>query len=163
MVRRLVRVLVVTLLAVIVLALVGVVVFFYYDQTTLAAQARATPQVPPEAAAGQENPIPVDLPPAVNVTTIHLLNGRSDVVVLDVRAQSEYDQGHLPGAMLIPLSQLPARMNEVPRDCAVIAYCQTGHRSAQAVELLQGAGFSNVHSMIGGLRAWAKAGFEIEQ
>lgn len=134
----------------------------YREQSALAAQARATPQVPPEAAADAAAPVAVSLPRDVNVATTQLLSGRDDVFLLDVRAQNEFDGGHIPGATLIPLPELPARLAEVPRDATVIVACRSGRRSNQAVDLLTGAGFANVHNMTGGMRVWDKAGFAIE-
>jgi len=162
MARKLLRIGVMGLLAVIVLLVIGGGAFYAYDASNLAAQARATPQVPPEAAARAPDPVAVDLPPEVNVATANLLNGRTDVAILDVRSQGEYAQGHIPGAKLIPLNQLPDRVAEIPRDGQVIVACATGHRSGAAVEFLRSEGFDNVHSLIGGIRAWGKAGFAQE-
>jgi phage shock protein E len=162
MTRKVLRMAMLTLVAVIVVVAMAVGAFYLHDQTNLAAQARATPQVPPEAAAQAPNPVAVDLPPEVNVATAHLLNGRPDVTLLDVRSQGEYAQGHIPGATLIPLNQLPDRLAEVPRDRTVIVACRSGNRSTQAVKLLRAAGFTNIHNLVGGLRAWDKAGFAQE-
>ena len=159
--RRWLRMLAMIVLGIALLVAAAVGVVNYRDQTTLAAQAGATPQVPAEAA-GQEGPIGVRLPCDLNVATVNLLRGRSDVTVLDVRTQAEYDSGHVPGALLIPLDQLGARLGDVPRDGMVVAVCRTGRRSARAVELLQAEGFADVHNTVGGMRAWNKAGFEVE-
>lgn len=72
--------------------------------------------------------------------------------LLDVRSQGEWDGGHLPGAVLIPLQQLEARLAEVPRDHPVVVYCQSGGRSAQAATMLAAAGY-DVHDL-GGIGNW---------
>lgn len=78
--------------------------------------------------------------------------------MLDVREQSEWNEMHMPGAMLIPLGQLATRMSEVPKDKPVVVVCRSGNRSAQARDQLAQAGFSSVTSMAGGMKAWSSAG-----
>ena len=77
-----------------------------------------------------------------------------DYALLDVRQPGEYEASHLPGARLLPLPELPDRMDEVPRDRPVIAYCASGGRSMAAAGLLQGQGFGGVANMVGGMSAW---------
>ncbi|RYY10438.1 MAG: hypothetical protein EOO36_20560, partial [Cytophagaceae bacterium] len=72
-------------------------------------------------------------------------------LLLDVRNPLEYQRRHLPGAVLLPLPQLPARAAEVPRQGPVVVYCQSGVRSAQAVALLRDLGYENVRTLSGGL------------
>ena len=69
-----------------------------------------------------------NLPQAVDVATTKALPGQADVVLLDVREQSEYDAGHIPGVKLIPLGQVPARLAEIPKDKTVILTCRSGNR-----------------------------------
>lgn len=75
-------------------------------------------------------------------------------VLIDVREPSEFAQGHLDGATLIPLGQVASRMNEIPKDRPVVVYCRSGHRSGMALELLKAAGYTNVKSLTGGMIAW---------
>jgi len=82
--------------------------------------------------------------------------------VLDVRQASEWVDGHVPGATLIPLDQLPARVGEVPRDRPVVVICRSGNRSAAGRDILLGAGFPAVTSVEGGIRAWESAGLPIK-
>ncbi|WP_446666431.1 rhodanese-like domain-containing protein [Flexivirga sp. B27] len=83
-----------------------------------------------------------------------------DAVVIDVREQNEWDAGHAPGAIHIPLGELPARLGELPesdeRDPLPII-CRSGNRSGRAVAWLEQQGFDtiNVH---GGMKQWAFAG-----
>ncbi len=81
--------------------------------------------------------------------------------ILDVREPSEWQQFHIPGAALIPLGELPNRLNEVPKDRDVIVVCRTGKRSAQGRDILRGAGFTLVTSMAGGVTQWQSQGLPI--
>jgi adenylyltransferase/sulfurtransferase len=77
------------------------------------------------------------------------------MTLLDVREPHEYEIVHLPGARLIPLRELPARLGELDSHADLVAFCHHGMRSLQAVELLRGAGFSHARSLAGGIDAWA--------
>ena len=79
--------------------------------------------------------------------------------VLDVREPSEWAQVHIPGATLIPLGQLSARANEVPKDKQVVVICHSGNRSKKGRDALLQAGFTNVSSVNGGMNAWSAAGY----
>jgi rhodanese-related sulfurtransferase len=93
----------------------------------------------------------------VSVSVAAELNAEG-AFVLDVREPDEFAAGHIAGATLIPLGQLGARLSEVPRDRAVVVVCRTGHRSAQGRDVLLGAGYTAVTSMIGGMSEWIAAG-----
>jgi rhodanese-related sulfurtransferase len=75
--------------------------------------------------------------------------------VLDVREAWEFALGHLPGAHLVPLGHLPARLAEIPRHRELVTVCHHGGRSLSARALLIRAGFSPVRSLAGGMDAWA--------
>ena len=91
--------------------------------------------------------------PAVSVDQV------SDAsVVLDVREPEEWDAGHAPGAMHIPMRDIPARMGEVPMDEDVVVVCRGGGRSAQVVAYLMANGWDNVRNLDGGMLAWARSG-----
>jgi hydroxyacylglutathione hydrolase len=81
-----------------------------------------------------------------------------DVTVLDVRRQSEWEAGHLPGAMHIPLAELAERMDELPRDRPVAVHCQGGGRSAIASSYLRAQGLGEVMDASGGYSDWAGQG-----
>ena len=78
--------------------------------------------------------------------------------ILDVRQPEEWNEGHIPDATLIPLDQLPSRINEVPKDQPVVVVCRSGNRSAAGRDILLDAGFPNVTSMGGGMNSWAAKG-----
>ncbi|MFP4654416.1 MAG: rhodanese-like domain-containing protein [Methanohalobium sp.] len=77
-----------------------------------------------------------------------------DFVVVDVRQPEEYEQGHLPGAKLIPLDELDARYDELDKTKNIITYCRAGRRSLGAATHLCGLGFKNVYTMDGGFLEW---------
>ncbi len=76
--------------------------------------------------------------------------------LLDVRQPEEHAFVALPGSTLIPLGELAGRVEEIEawKDDEVVVYCHHGIRSAQAVALLRGAGFANVHNLAGGMDRW---------
>jgi rhodanese-related sulfurtransferase len=77
--------------------------------------------------------------------------------ILDVREGMEYLQGHVPGATLIPMSQLATRVAEVPQTRPVHVICRTGNRSASMTEFLERAGV-DAYNVAGGTEAWARSG-----
>ena len=81
--------------------------------------------------------------------------------VLDVREPEEWNDTHIPNSALIPLSELPQRLNEVPRDQEIVVVCRTGRRSAEGRDILLKAGFKKVTSLTGGLVAWNEAGYPV--
>lgn len=80
--------------------------------------------------------------------------------ILDVREPDEWQEHHIPGSTLIPLGDLPNRLNEVPEDQEVIVVCRSGNRSRSGRDILLNAGFSTVTSMNGGLNDWRASGYE---
>jgi hydroxyacylglutathione hydrolase len=74
-----------------------------------------------------------------------------------VRSQSEWNEGHIPGAQHIMLGYLAERVEEIPTDRPVVVHCQTGARSAIGASILQAEGFSEVANMMGGYRDWRLA------
>jgi rhodanese-related sulfurtransferase/glyoxylase-like metal-dependent hydrolase (beta-lactamase superfamily II) len=74
--------------------------------------------------------------------------------VLDVRTPGEWEQRHIDGSVNIPLSRLPNRLSDLPRNRPIVVHCAGGYRSSIAGSLLQGAGFGRVAELSGGLAAW---------
>lgn len=81
--------------------------------------------------------------------------------VVDVREPAEYVTGHVPGALLVPMSQLGARVGELDRGRPLYLICATGNRSAAMTDALRGAGF-DAWNVVGGTTAWARAGRPLE-
>ena len=78
--------------------------------------------------------------------------------ILDVREPSEWEQGHIPEATLIPLGQLESRLSELPKDQEIVVVCRSGNRSATGRDILLQAGFNQVTSMAGGMNEWTGQG-----
>ena len=78
-----------------------------------------------------------------------------DIFVLDVREPHEYQICNL-GGHLIPLNDLPKRVNELDSSREIVAHCKMGGRSAKAVDFLRQAGFTKVKNLTGGINAWAE-------
>jgi hydroxyacylglutathione hydrolase len=76
-------------------------------------------------------------------------------VVLDVRAKSEYNAGHIGNARQLHAGRLYKHLSDIPRDQTVVLHCQSGARSAAAISLLRSEGFTNILEMQGGYAAWA--------
>lgn len=83
-------------------------------------------------------------------------------VFVDVRTPEEYKEGHIPGAVNIPVSEIKARMNEVPKDKQVYVYCRSGKRAAKASTILAKAGFS-VENVPESMQGWKAAGYPVEK
>lgn len=84
-----------------------------------------------------------------------------DHTILDVRAESEYAEGHVPGAVLLPDNEISARAGEVlpDKNKPVFVYCRSGRRSAGAAQTLAGMGYTAVYDF-GGILNWP---YEIEK
>ena len=74
--------------------------------------------------------------------------------ILDVRQAKEYEQGHLAGALLMPVKEVTTRITELDRQKPLLVYCHSGVRSKAACQLLLAEGFQEVYNMSGGIIAW---------
>ncbi len=88
-----------------------------------------------------------------------------DALVLDVREDKEYAEGHIPKAKHIPLGQLADRLNELDkfRNKPVLVTCRSGQRSARACGMLKKAGFETVYNQAGGIIAWERANLPVSK
>jgi len=91
---------------------------------------------------------------ADEIKTILDKDKKGEFLLLDVRQPEEYEAGHIPGAMLIPLGELEARQWELDRNKKIIAYCRSGRRSMAAAIALCGLGFEGVQNLDGGILGW---------
>lgn len=98
------------------------------------------------------------------VSVQELANASKDkpLLILDVREDWEFAQGHVPGAVLIPLGDLEYRAGELAKDSKLYVICRSGNRSQQASEILIKKGFKDVHNVQGGMLAWLAAGYPVQ-
>ena len=82
--------------------------------------------------------------------------------LLDVRQPEEYQAGHIPGASLIPLRELPGRLGELPRDREIICVCRSGSRARSATHQLRTAGY-NAIKLEGGTNNWSRHGLPVKK
>jgi adenylyltransferase/sulfurtransferase len=98
--------------------------------------------------------------PTLPEIDVHQLKSRladgKPFVLLDVREPSEYEVARLPGSVLIPLGELPARVHELDPAAETIIHCKAGGRSAKALQFLLDSGFANVCHVQGGINAWSR-------
>jgi hydroxyacylglutathione hydrolase len=83
------------------------------------------------------------------------------VTIVDVRRQDEWDEGHIPGAVHIPLAALSHRLDEIPLDAPVVVHCQGGVRGAIASSIVQQSGRPDVANFPGGFAEWERSGREV--
>jgi adenylyltransferase/sulfurtransferase len=85
-----------------------------------------------------------------------LLQSGADVQLIDVRQPAEHSFARIPGAKLIPLGEILNRMDEIDQTRETIIHCKMGGRSAQAIQVLERAGFKgNLRNLRGGITAWS--------
>lgn len=92
------------------------------------------------------------------------INANSAPLVLDVRKPDEYAAGHVPGAINVPHTELEGRLSELGPDKTeeMVVYCESGRRAAIAADILQQAGFTNIHHLTGDMKAWRQQGLPQE-
>ena len=89
-----------------------------------------------------------------------IIDSREGYVILDVRTQEEFDQGHIPGAILIPDYEIEARVQKelTDKDQLILVYCRSGRRSKLAAQALVKLGYTNIREF-GGIIDWP---YEVE-
>jgi rhodanese-related sulfurtransferase len=105
-------------------------------------------------------PAAISLPAEISVTQAAQKRDQG-ALILDVRELSEWTQFHIPGALLIPLGDLPNRLNNVPKDREIVVVCRSGNRSQTGRDILLKAGYTQVTSMAGGVTQWQGQGLPI--
>jgi sulfur-carrier protein adenylyltransferase/sulfurtransferase len=104
---------------------------------------------------GEEKPVSNGVPEIQVEELKRRLDAKEDLFVLDVREPHEYQICNI-GGHLIPLNDLPNRVNELDSSREIVVHCKMGGRSAKAVAFLQQSGFKKVHNLAGGINAWAE-------
>ena len=93
------------------------------------------------------------------------LNAGQAPILVDVRTPEEYRNGHVPGAINIPVQELDRRLAELSgyRDTELVLYCESGMRAGYAERMLQQQGFTQIRSLDGDMAAWRRAGLPAER
>ena len=89
--------------------------------------------------------------------------GQEDFVLLDVRTQSEFDAGHIEGAVLLDFNSgnFRTEADKLDKNKRYLVYCRTSNRSGQAVNIMKDLGFMEVYDLDGGIVAWEAAGYPV--
>lgn len=90
------------------------------------------------------------------------IDSKQTCLVLDVRQPHEFQSGHISGAKLIPLSELPGRMSQISKSQPIIVVCLSGSRSVHAARMLLNAGY-DVENLRGGMMSWQASGFPVRK
>ena len=101
----------------------------------------------------------------VNVNTLHSWLNENQVIILDVREPYEYNEGHINGAINIPLSTILVGIDQLKniQGTKIILQCRVGGRSMRACQLLQAEGFKHdIWNLEGGIDAWKEAGYKVQ-
>ena len=106
--------------------------------------------------AWNEADLPLAITPQIAVKDLDARRG--DFTIVDVRMQSEWNAGHIPGARLHPLANLRAGMSSLDPSAPLAVHCKGGYRSTIACSLLESAGFKHITNVAGGMDAWTAAG-----
>ena len=95
--------------------------------------------------------------PTPEITLEEFAAAQQDGTTVDVRERGEYAQGHVPGAVLVPMGRLASRLGELDRSSRIHVVCASGNRSKAMTDLLVAQGFDAV-SVAGGTQAWIASG-----
>lgn len=90
----------------------------------------------------------------VSVKQAKELIDNDEVIVIDVRTQEEYDEGHIPNATLIPEDEIDNKMEDLDKDASYLMVCRSGNRSSNASEMLAKNGFEHIKNLKGGMNEW---------
>lgn len=107
---------------------------------------------------GEESEDEMDNPQVITAKEAHEKMQDEDVIIVDVRTEDEYAEGHIPGAILIPNETIgDSMLEELPdKDAVILIYCRSGNRSAQAAKKLADMGYTSIFDF-GGINDWPYA------
>jgi rhodanese-related sulfurtransferase len=98
-----------------------------------------------------------------------LIDINDNIFIIDVRTQQEYDEGHVPGSILMPVDEFEKTVSEgeILPGKTVLIYCQSGNRSSRAADILSKTGYNyvedqSVNNMLGGFSEWQSKGYPVE-
>lgn len=91
-----------------------------------------------------------------------LINDKKEILILDVRTEEEFKDGHLNDAKSFPLGSIDMDLDELDgyEEAPILVYCERGGRSFQASEILENNGFNQVYNMLGGYSNWLTHSFK---
>ena len=105
---------------------------------------------------GEEHtPVFTGIPEITPAEVKKMMDEKEPFVLIDVREPHEYQICRIPGSKLIPLGEVPKRMNELNSADEIVVHCKSGMRSAKAVDLLMKSGFRKIRNLKGGILAWS--------
>jgi len=81
---------------------------------------------------------------------------KKGLAMLDTRTTKEYEAGHIPGAVHVPLSDIGDKVKKLKKDKELMVYCNNGSRSIWAIKRLMGMGYKNLYNLKGGFDAWKR-------
>lgn len=87
-------------------------------------------------------------------TLKQMMETDKNLIIVDVREEAEYVDGHIAGSQLVPMSEFQSRVSEIPKDKKVALVCQSGSRSSMATEYLVQLGYNQVYNLDGGMMTW---------
>lgn len=99
--------------------------------------------------------------PLISAAELHDALQRQQVLLIDVREPSEYNNAHIPGALLCPLANVKELEPPCSSNTPVVLYCESGRRSQMAYEILAQRGFQNLKNLEGGIQRWKQAGYAV--
>ena len=92
-----------------------------------------------------------------------LMDSKQDCQIIDVRETAEHESIRIPGAKLVPLSEIDQKFNLIDKKRSTYLHCGVGKRAQKAAEYLSTLGFKELHVVDGGIKAWIEAGYPVEQ
>lgn len=100
----------------------------------------------------------------INTKDYHerFFQGKEAHTLVDVRTKGEFKQGHLPGAINIPLDQLPNKLKKIPTSKPVVVVCASGNRSSSGARIIAQGGYEDVYNLLGGTMRWKMSGFPVK-
>jgi hydroxyacylglutathione hydrolase len=90
-----------------------------------------------------------------------MIASKSEILIVDVRREGEWNEGHIEGSKHIYLGHLEKKTAQLPRGVPIVVVCKTGNRSSFGASILLRAGFEHVYNCLGGIDAWTKSSFPL--
>lgn len=92
----------------------------------------------------------------IKQVSVKEIDEKKGMILLDVRVDKEYNEGHIPGSVHVQLSEIGDKIKKLKKDKEIVVYCQNGSRSIWAIKRLMGMGYKNIYNLKGGYNAWKR-------